>query len=355
MPKKAKTEETLDLKRVEQMRRSPLHAVKPVGLKHIRLKNVHLDPTNPGNPNAMVSERYSRREPAMRDSFYILDSIVYPLVVTQKTAGSDDVILVDGHGRYSLATKMGLTELACIVYPPMKLEDRIRLRQVLGAAQEPFDAPLVLKDLRLLAETRKLDLANGDDMDLLLADLPINLGEKAQKQLKLLAKWPAELIHRIAIEHDDNAGVLGIDMLKELDSVVNTLKREHPEVFKSLGESAREKALEVYFGGKLRAKGQRSQDALRELRKVLKTAPKNDDHVAQLFNGDIAYPAFKIAVEELNNSDDNEENEPLKEYIVWLGSFTGKLTSAQKQLIKRAIKMSKNALEPEEEARAGAA
>jgi predicted site-specific integrase-resolvase len=191
-------------------------------------------------------------------------------------------------------------------------------------------------------------------MDLLLADLPINLGEKAQKQLKLLAKWPTDLIHRIAIEHDDKAGVLGIDMLKELDSVVNTLKREHPEVFKSLGESVREKALEVYFGGKLRAKGQRSQDALRDLRKVLKAAPKNDDQVTQLFDGGITYPAFKTAIDQLD-SNDEDENEALLDYITWLGSFTGKLTSAQKQLIKRAMKMSKSALEQEEDAEAGAA
>ncbi len=67
-----------------------------------------------------------------------------------------------------------------------------------------------LKDLNLLAEERGLDLSKGDDMDLLLADLPIELAEKAQKQLKLIAKWPNDMIYRIAIEHDDESGVLGI-------------------------------------------------------------------------------------------------------------------------------------------------
>ncbi len=44
-------------------------------------------------------------------------------------------------------------------------------------------------------------------------------------------------------------------MLKELDSVVNAVKKNHPNVYKALGDEVREKTLEVYFGGNLRGKG----------------------------------------------------------------------------------------------------
>lgn len=229
---------------------------------------------------------------------------------------------------------------------PLQLEDRIRLRQVLGAAQEPFDAPLVLKDLRLLAERRRLDLSKGEDIDLLLADLPIELADKAQKQLKLIGKWRNDVIRRVAIEHDDETGVLGIDMLKELDDVVNAVKRNHPNVYKALGENLREKTLEVYFGGNLRSKGQMSQDALRDLRKLLKDAPKDDQRISQLFNGDIRYPRFKAALEAA--VDEASGAEPIREYIGWAASYTGRITADQRQLLQHAIKLSKGLLDAEE-------
>lgn len=46
------------------------------------------------------------------------------------------------------------------IYPPLFLEQRIVLRQMLNTAQAPFDTGLRIKDLFVLFKERDLDVRN---------------------------------------------------------------------------------------------------------------------------------------------------------------------------------------------------
>src|SRR6266536_1122800 len=157
----------------KRLRQSPLHGIQPLtdNVQWIELDKLDVDPTNPGSDK--YSDRYKRREQPIRDSYDILGRIVYPLVVCTKDDGSGHYWLLDGHGRYAEAKERGEKKIACIVFPPLTLQQRIILRQVLNAAQEPFDPPLILSGVKHLAEERHLDIRNNeDDLDALLADFP---------------------------------------------------------------------------------------------------------------------------------------------------------------------------------------
>ncbi len=115
-----------------------------------------------------------------------------------------------------------------IIFPPLTLEQRIILRQVLNAAQEPFDTPLVLRDLYVLARERGLDIRNDVDLRALLADLPVNI-QKHEEKLKVLAKWPTDVSDKIGIDDNEESGVVGYDKIKELDSLVNACESITPK------------------------------------------------------------------------------------------------------------------------------
>ena len=139
--------ETID--HIQMLTGSPIHGIKPVGEYPVKLSLLDVDPTNPGSD--VHSGRYNRRKQPISDSYDILGAIVYPLVISSRDDGSGRFWIVDGHGRRDEAERRGQQEINAIVFPPLTLEQRIILRQVLNAAQEPFDTPLVLRDLHLLA------------------------------------------------------------------------------------------------------------------------------------------------------------------------------------------------------------
>jgi len=197
---------------IQMLTGSPIHGVKQIGEHPVDISLLDTDPTNPGSD--AYSKRYKRREKPISERYDILGGIIYPLVVCTKGDGTGRFRIVDGHGRRDEAVRRNQKETTRIIFPPLNLEQRILLRQVLNAAQEPFDTPLVLRDLHLLARERNLDLTNDMDLRALLTDLPVNI-RKHEDKLKVQAKWPSDVSDKIGIDGNEESGVIGYDKIKE--------------------------------------------------------------------------------------------------------------------------------------------
>jgi hypothetical protein len=137
---------------VELLKSSPIHGIEPLEEREILIAAIDEDTTNPGKDS--LSKRYERRAPNIRESYDIIGNVVYPIVVCLRRDAAERYIAVDGHGRLDELRRRGRKVVRAIVFPYLTLEQRICLREVLNAAQEPFDTPLVLKDLGLLAQER---------------------------------------------------------------------------------------------------------------------------------------------------------------------------------------------------------
>lgn len=284
--------ETID--HIQNLIGSPIHGVTPIGEYPIALSLLDTDPTNPGSDPR--SGRYKRREKPISESFDILGRIVYPLVVCTKDDGTGRFWIVDGHGRKDEGERRSLKEMNAIIFPALTLEQRILLRQVLNAAQEPFDTPLVLRDLYVLAKERKLDIRNEVDLRALLADLPANI-RKHEDKFKLLAKWPMDVSDKIGVDDNDEAGILGFDKVKELDGVVNAIKKHHPKAAAHYpGASLYHQALKLYFSNVFRD-GARSQEGIRTARTVLKKLDNDDPAVAKFLGGSLMVGELKQTAE----------------------------------------------------------
>jgi hypothetical protein len=163
-------------------------------------------------------------------------------------------LLIDGHGRFDEAKKRGEKKIKCIVFPFLTVEQRIILRQVLNAAQEPFDAPLILRDLQTLAKERNLDIRNNDaDMDALLADFPESFATE-KKKLRVLAAWPEDIADKISIdvnkkgEDGEEQGVIGYAKINQLNVLLNKLKNHHPTIAAHYpGQKLHRQLLKLYF------------------------------------------------------------------------------------------------------------
>ena len=293
---KAKLAKTVsdDADQINLLKASPIHGIEATGVKEIELDNLDGDETNPGIDQ--FSKRYERRAPDIRESFDILGRIVYPLVVCENPSASGRYIIVDGHGRSDEARRRGVNKLQALIYPALTLEQRICLREVLNAAQRPFDTPLVLKDLHLLARERNLDISNDNDLNSLLADLPQGI-RKQKAKLKMLSKLPKDLAEKISVDENDAAGVIGMDKVKELDRLVNVIRKKHPDISKAFaGEKLYRQAFNLYFGGVFRD-GNRSQDAIRRVIKMVSDLPSNHAAVQKFVKGVMGVADFKLAAE----------------------------------------------------------
>jgi hypothetical protein len=291
-PKKEVTQ-NLSASFIEQLRRSPLRGLldRPFKQTEIELELVDPDPTNPGTDQH--SKRYNKRWQSIAESVDILGGVVYPLVVCEHPPERlDRYLLIDGQGRRDEAKRRGFERVRALVFPPLSLEERICLRQILNGAQEPFDKPLVLKDLQLLARERGLDIANEKDLRALLAYFPANV-RKHEEKLRIMTKWPSEITEKISADADQEAGTLGIDKLTELDQLVNTLQKYHPEVARAYeGEGLYKRVFQLYGEGKFRDGG-RSQEALRKVRSYLRKLPQNHPLVPKLLKGDVTLSDFE--------------------------------------------------------------
>jgi hypothetical protein len=279
---------------IDLLKLSPIHGLKVIAEREIDLSLIDKDKSNPGGDE--FSRRYEKRAPDIRESFDIIGGVVYPLVLCEKPGESGRYLIIDGHGRRDEAKRRGVKKMRAIVFQALTLEQRICLRQVLNAAQEPFDTPLVLRDLHLLAKERGLDIRNANDLKSLLSDLPARI-RKHEDKLKILSKWPVEVADRIGVDDDDKAGVIGFDKVKELNALVNGVQRSHPDTSKAFpGDKLYKQALKLYFDGKFRD-GRRSQDTIRDARGLLKKLPENHPAAKKFIGGDMEFTQFKAEAE----------------------------------------------------------
>jgi hypothetical protein len=274
---------------IQMLTGSPIHGIKPIGEYLVETSRLQTDPTNPGSD--AYSKRYKRREKPISESYDILGGLVYPIVVSQKDDGSGELLIVDGHGRRDEAGRRNQKEINCIVFPPLTLEQRILLRQVLNAAQEPFDTPLVLRDLHLLAHERGLNLSNDVDLRALLADLPVNI-RKHEDKLKVLAKWPADVSDKIGIDDNDETGVIGFDKIRELDQLVGAVRAHHPKAAAEYpGQELNRQVLKLYVKNAFRDGG-RSQEGIRDARALIKKINNDNPLVTKFLKGGMLVGEF---------------------------------------------------------------
>jgi ParB-like chromosome segregation protein Spo0J len=335
----AQTAKKLSIDPIEQLKNSPIHGLTPIGDREIDITLLDTDPTNPGSDQ--FSKRYKRRGDSIRESFHIIGGPVYPLVVCESSETPGRYLIVDGHGRGDEAKRSQKKTIRVIVFPPLTLEKRICLRETLNAAQEPFDTPLIIKDLQLLAQQRGLSIRNPNDLASLLADLPQNI-RKQEPKLRLLAKWPEEVVNQIGIENDDDARIIGLDKVRSLDSVVNAVKDNHPEIAKAFaGEKLYLQVLELYFQKRFRG-GRRSQETTRDACKLLEKLPQNHLLVKKFLKGNLDFSDFEHqAKRTINMNSEKEELVPLcKELNALLTDVdVHNLTSVERRSLKRTAEL----------------
>jgi hypothetical protein len=178
------------------------------------------------------------------------------------------------------------------------VEQRIILRQVLNAAQEPFDAPLILRDLQTLAKERNLDIRNSEaDMDALLEDFPASFaGEK--KKLRVLAAWPEDIADKISIdvnkkaEDGEEQGVIGFVKVNQLNILLNKVRKYHPRIAAQYpGERLNRQLLKLYFDNVFRD-GSRSQEGITRASSTIRAAETNDPLVSDFLKGGMKVGEF---------------------------------------------------------------
>ena len=346
MPKTATLKLSND--QIDLLKNSPVHGLQMIAEREVDLSLIDKDKTNPGGDE--FSRRYEKRQPDIRESVDILGGVVYPLVLCEKQGEAGRYLIVDGHGRRDEAKRRGVKRMRAIIFPPLTLEQRICLRQVLNAAQEPFDTPLVLRDIHLLARERGLDIRNEHDLESLLSDFPMRI-RKHKDKLKILAKWPAEVADRIGVDDDDKAGVIGFDKVKELNTLVNGVQRSHPETSKAFpGEKLYKQVLKLYFDGKFRD-GRRSQDTIRDARALLRKLPENHAAADKFINGALEFNEFKAEAE--RNIPERSAKQGLVEVCKELTSLltdadVRNLTAVERRALKRTADLASQVLSEED-------
>ena len=275
------------------LRSSPLRGIKPLCASPmtLRVEDLEEDPTNPGAVTASL--RYKRREPSIRDSYDILGTIVYPLIVCQHDDEAKRVrglhIVIDGHGRLHQANERGQETIEAFVYPAMDLERRICLRQTLGAAQEGFDPASVIADLRLLAGARNLDIQNPSHVKTLIRDLPAKVQQR-ERDLLTLARWDSEMVGKVGEASTAGAGTIGLDKVKGLTGIVDEVKKHHPVLYASLGgDKGLTKKLGTMYLEQKFSQGTRSQEAIRRVKAGIAELSENNPTVQSFFDHELPY------------------------------------------------------------------
>jgi len=222
---------------VSALRSSPIQDIRPLfdDPVAIDLDSVDFDPTNPGTTKSL---RYKRRAGSIRDSYDILSKIVYPVIVCENPQQPGRYMHVDGFGRLSEAKARGQRQVSAIVYPSLTLEQRICLRQTLNAAQEPFDAVSIIRDLEELARLRRLDLTNPDHVKTLVRDLPEKV-RKHEKDLIMLSRLHPMAIEAMGESYHEDGQTIGLDKFRGMSRIVATMEDRHPESLEKARRSAR--------------------------------------------------------------------------------------------------------------------
>ncbi|MSQ34139.1 MAG: hypothetical protein EXR60_06985 [Dehalococcoidia bacterium] len=272
---------------VADLRASPIHGIKPLSdlPQLIDMDAIEVDDTNPG---AMTeSLRFTRRDPAIRDSYDIIGGIVYPLVVCEhedpEKRARRIYVICDGHGRQRQAKARGQAQIWAIIYPVLNLEQRICLRQTLGAAQEPFDAVSVMKGLELLAKQRGLNPHDEADVEVLLRDLPEKV-QKYKKDVLMLTRWDLDSAALLGESYKKNSNVIGLDKVRDLTKIVDAVADRHPLLYTEMGgDQGMTKRLAKMYVGKKFSTASRSQEAIRKVASAVKELDQDDPLVKRFF------------------------------------------------------------------------
>ena len=253
----------------------------------VDIEAIAIDPTNPGG--VTESLRYKRRAPSIRDSYDILSGIVYPVIVHEDPANPGKFVHIDGFGRISEARARGQKEIMAIVFRPMTLEQRICLRQTLGAAQEPFDAASIIRDLQQLAKERHLDITNPEHIKTLVRDLPEKV-RKHERDLVMLAHWHPDAIDALGETYSKNGQAVGLDKIRGMDRILRVLEKHHPKTVTKLGGplSVSLRLTKMYLGKKF-SEGTRSQEAVRRVAKAFEAIGQDDPAVFDFISKQRSY------------------------------------------------------------------
>ncbi len=269
---------------VSALRSSPVHNLVPLHptAVPIEVTMIDLDPTNPGS--VTKSLRNDRRAGSIRDSYDILAKIIYPILVCQNPDDTARYMHVDGYGRLKEAQARGQQFIDAIVYPPLTLEQRICLRQTLNAAQEPFDAVSIIRDLQQLAGERGLSLNDAEQIKTLVRDLPERV-RKHEKDLIMLARLHPSAVESMGESYRKDGHTIGLDKFRNMARIIRTMDERHPKTVERLGGS-RELSLKLskmYIDKKF-SEGTRSQEAIRRVAQFLDNAPEDDARVSDFFS-----------------------------------------------------------------------
>jgi hypothetical protein len=271
---------------IANLRSSPLRGLKPIKPDPIDvpIELIEFDPSNPGI-DTDKSLRYERRGDSIRDSFDILGGIVYPIVVCQKEDDAGRYILIDGHGRLFEIRDRGVKKIRALVFPPLTVEQRICFREVLNSAQEPFDAVSVVRDLWALAKARGLELNSPEQIKTLVRDLPKKVRDR-QKDLIVLGRWHPDAVAKLGESYKQNGQTIGMDKIRELNSVVRALDERHPNTLAKLGGERQVtlKLAQMYCDGKFREEGTKSQQAIRAVVKTIRALPVEHEKIFHFFD-----------------------------------------------------------------------
>ena len=280
---------------VAMFRNSPVHDLKPLNdqPEWINIDDIDVDATNPGS--VTESLRYQRRAPSIRDSFDILGTIVYPVIVSQNADHAGRYIHVDGFGRLEQLRERGERRVRAYIYPPMTLEQRICFRQTLNAAQEPFDAVSIIQDLRTLADERKLDLHNSDHVKTLVRDLPEKV-QKHEKDILELSRWHPDAIKALGESYGTNPQAIGIDQIRSLGRIMTEMMTRHQNTLNKLGGSLEFSKLiaQMYLDRKFAEIG-RSQQGIRAVIRCLKTLSPDAPTILKFFENGMTIATLEKA------------------------------------------------------------
>lgn len=279
---------------VNSLRSSPIHNIRPLFDNPIviDLDAIEIDETNPGGTTKSL--RYQRRAGSIRDSYDILNKIVYPIIICEHPKQHGKYLHIDGFGRLSEAKARGQRQVSAIVYPSLTLEQRICLRQTLNAAQESFDAVSIIHDLQELASERGLDVTNAEHVKTLVRDLPEKV-RKHEKDLIMLSRLHPTAIEAMGESYKQDGQTIGIDKFRGMSRILATMEERHPKTLDKLGGS-RELSLKLskmYMDRKF-SDGTRSQEAIRQVAHSLKELPEEDRIVGEFFQKEKTYSELPL-------------------------------------------------------------
>jgi len=270
---------------IQQLRSSPIRGILPISPDPIEVDfdRIDIDSTNPG-ADEVTSLRYGRRAGSIRDSLDIIGSVVYAPVVCQHPEDPTRFIHIDGYGRLSELRNRGIKRIRVIVFPPLTLEQRICLRETLNAAQEPFDAVSVLKDLWQLAKERGLNLNSPEQVRTLVRDLPEKV-QKFEEALVMLGRWHPDAVAKLGESYGANGQAIGLDKFKELDAIIAAVRKVHPKTLERLGgeRAFSQRLAQMYIDDKFRM-GTRSQHAIRQVARTVKLLPPEHEKLFSFFD-----------------------------------------------------------------------